>query len=355
MKTDPKVLLDKYKPKQLKIVTPDAQLCTARFSPDGKVLVAGSFVGTVRRFDPNADAFTELPELKIHHAFVQCLVFHPDSQRLFSADSWGNITCTGDIAAKETKTLWALPEAHGTWVRKLALSPDGTTLASASLDKTIKLWSVADGKKIGEFAVGADTLSVAFHPNGKSIVSGDLFGMVREWDVASSKSVREFDAKVFYKLDRIQDVGGVRCLLFSTDGKTLYAAGAQPTTGGFVQGIPVLMSFDWTTGKATQTLKFGADNEGYIHDLVWHPDGFLMLATSGQPGVGKLHFVQPDDEKPFFTTSFPNSHAVTLHPSGKRLVVSATNANSSGNGRVKGKTDKDYPANNSPLHVWQMG
>jgi hypothetical protein len=45
----------------------------------------------------------------------------------------------------------------------------------------------------------------------------------------------------------------------------------------------------------------------------------------------------------------PNCQSMALHPSGSRLVVAATNANSSGNGRVGSK--EIYPGNFSPLHV----
>jgi hypothetical protein len=49
----------------------------------------------------------------------------------------------------------------------------------------------------------------------------------------------------------------------------------------------------------------------------------------------------------------PNCHALAAHPDGKRVVVAATNANSSGNGRNLTK-EKAYPGNTSPLHVWQL-
>jgi hypothetical protein len=48
-----------------------------------------------------------------------------------------------------------------------------------------------------------------------------------------------------------------------------------------------------------------------------------------------------------------NCHALDLHPDGRRLVVSATNANSNGNGRRLGG-GTEYPGNWSPLHLWEM-
>ena len=149
-------------------------------------------------------------------------------------------------------------------------------------------------------------------------------------------------------------MGGVKCLILSGDGKTLFAGGAEPKTGGFVQTIPLLIAIDVATGKRTAQYKGASDNEGYVTDLAWHKDGYVIFTTSGQPGQGKFHIWKPGDEKTLFSGGkHPNCHSVALHPDGDRIAVSATNANSSGNGRVKG-TGGEYPANTSPIQVWSL-
>jgi hypothetical protein len=184
-------------------------------------------------------------------------------------------------------------------------------------------------------------------------VSGDLHGVVRQWELASGKSVREFDARSMYLYDRIQDVGGVRCLAFDRLGTTLACGGALPKGGGFVEATPLVLVFDWASGKLTHTLKGTSDNEGFVYDLHWHADGFLMGVTSGQPGQGKLFFQRPEDSQPFFVTpKMPNCHSLAIHPNGTRFVVCVTNGNSSGNGRSLTK-NKEYPGNFSPLYVWE--
>ena len=45
--------------------------------------------------------------------------------------------------------LLATLEGHTDFVNAVAASPDGKLIASASKDKTIKLWSLPDGKQIG--------------------------------------------------------------------------------------------------------------------------------------------------------------------------------------------------------------
>jgi hypothetical protein len=157
-----------------------------------------------------------------------------------------------------------------------------------------------------------------------------------------------------YRYDRMQDVGGVRCLAFDRAGATLACAGGQPSGGGFVQGVPLLLFFEWASGKATQSLKIGGEADGFVLDVAWHADGFAMAVTSGQPGNGKLFFHRLGDAQPFFLTpAMPNCHSLAVHPGGTRLVVSATNGGSNGNGRVLG-ANKEYPGNWSPLHVWDL-
>lgn len=349
MASDPKALLAKYQPKAGKPVDVNQQLCTIRMSPDGKTLAAGSFEGVVRRWDVGP-TFAELPAHKGHDGWVQCIAFHPDGKRLLSADSWGRLS-GWSVAEKEGKSLWSVKDAHDGWVHALAVSPDGKWVATGGRDKTIRLTSPENGKKVQVLNVGEDVLALAFHLDSKSLVSGDLKGVVKQWDLATGKPTREFDAKVMFLRDRIQDVGGVRAFQFTPDGKTLFAAGSQPKSGGFVQGISLILAFDWATGKGKQIYKGATDNEGYVYDMAWHPDGILMAVSSGQPGQGKLFFQHPDDAQPFFTQAIPNPHSLALH--GKRLIVSATNANSSGNGRNLGK-DKEYPGNFSPLHVYEL-
>ena len=346
---DPKNAL----PKTIKTLPLDQQLCQIRFSSDGKTLFAGSFEATVRRWEVSGDTLTELPVLKGHNGWVQSIGVHPAKNLLYSADSWGQLRgweCTG----KECKTLWSDEKAHDGWIHQLAVSIDGKVLATVGRDKTVRLTDSQTGQEISRLPDHReDVLAVAFHPDGKHFLSGDLKGIVKQWSLETKKVIREFDAKAMFLRDRIQDVGGVRCFAFDSKGETLFVGGSVPKTGGFVQGVNLLLSFNWADGKLKQTLKGTADTEGYIYELVWHLEGYLLGVSSGQPGNGKFFLQKPGEEKPFAVMPLQNCHSLTLHPDRKRVIVSSTNANSSGNGRQLGKA-KEYPGNSSPLYMIEL-
>ena len=330
---------------------PGVQVTRLRYSPDGKTLAAACFDGKVRRWDMTGKEPVELPAIGGHNAWVTSIEFAGTT--LLSADSWGRLTAT-DLDAKEPKRLWTVDAAHDGWLRGVAVAPDGSRLATCGKDGFVRLWACETGKIATELEVKSDVLSVCFATNGKTALAGDLFGIVREFALPGGKITRTFEAKELHRTDRVQDVGGARCLLLSGDGKTLFVAGGEPKTGGFVQAIPLLIAFDLASGKRVGQYRGAADNEGYVTDLAWHPAGFVAFTASGQPGQGKLHLWKPGDEKPLFTGGkLPNCHSVAIHPDEKTLAVSATNANSSGNGRVKGK-DGEYPANTSPIQLWSL-
>lgn len=351
---DTKELLKRYEPKQLKVLSTERQLFGSRFTPCGKFLISGGFDGLIHRWDATTDEFEPLPAIETHGGWTQAIAVDPASKRLFSGDSWGKLCCW-DLVDAQSKPQWTIDAAHESWLRAIAVSADGKLIATCGMDKRVRVRAADSGKLIRDFSGHTDDVfALAFHADNKSVVSGDLQGKIKQWDLSSGQQVREFDAGLLFAAHRLQDVGGVRVLALSPDNSQLVAAGTQPKNGGNVQGVPTILVFDWKSGKLVKTMEVGQASDVYVSDLQFHAAGFLIVTTSGNPGTGKLLYLHIKDQKPFFTsTKMANCKAVSVHPNGLRIAVTAVNRGSNGNGRRLGK-DGEYAGNSSPIHIFDM-
>ena len=85
---------------------------------------------------------------------------------------------------RTARLIKELPKAHANIVQWVAFSPDGKYLASASTDKTVKLWDAKDDKELKSFTGHKDSVySVAFSKDGAKLASCGNDGLIKIYDV----------------------------------------------------------------------------------------------------------------------------------------------------------------------------
>lgn len=207
-----------------------------------------------------------------HQENINQVRFSPDGQTIASA------------SADRTIKLWNLQgnclgtfQGHTKSVTSISFSPNDKIIASASLDKTIKLWDIddRDRKFQKNFNTGSVVASISFSSDGKTIASANGDSTVKLWTLNGDLSNKTLQGHKKAVLD----------VSFSPDGKTIASASADETVrlwnleDGTSQVFPHQAQVNRVAFSPTGQILASASEDKTIK--FWNLDGKLLQDLRG--------------------------------------------------------------------------
>jgi WD40 repeat protein/serine/threonine protein kinase len=189
------------------------------------------------------------------------LAFSPDGRLLAMPSGDNNDLIVGDASTGKVRRL----HGHSARILRLAFSRTGL-LASASEDKTVKVWNTTTGQEIWTLRDHLGPVyAVAFSPDGQLLASasGD---QVNVWNTTTRALLWTLPASINPKVPV--------ALAFSPDGGRLAGPGADNTA----------KVWDLTSGQEVATLR---GHTGQVFSVAFTPDG-RRLVTAGWEGTAKV-------------------------------------------------------------------
>ena len=261
---------------------PRIEITSLAFGPDGRFVVAGGAAG-----------YVGLARLDL------------------SQKQMGKKECAWKLVTK-LDTIQTGPEQGSTWkghwdrISNIAFSPDGTKVATAGEDRTVRVWDTGTGDSIGLPWQSHSRIveSVAFSPvhQDHRLVTGSRDGTIRLWDTRTGAPVGD---------PWFAHPGGVTAVDFHPKDHQVISAGRDGT----------LRLWDSKTGaQKGKPWSGGHMREVAILDAAFAPNGEHVISAGAD---GKLILWDAKQGQPLFDPWIGDEsgiESVAFSPNGDRIV-----------------------------------
>lgn len=267
-----------------------------------------------------------------HTGAVYLTSFSPDGKTLATA-SYDRTVRLWDVSDRARPEALGKPLVGGTsWVSSAVFSPDGRTLAGAGDDGKIRLWDVRDPghpKSLGAPLTGhrGTIYLIAFSPDGGTLASVGEDRTVRLWDMGDPAEPKPLGALTGH-------TAAVRSVAWSPDGHTLAAGGDDNT-------IRLWDTTDPRHPKAYDTVLTG--HTGLVHSVAFSPDGTELASGSSDDSIRLWDLEDPADAQQIgspLTGHTGPIWSVAFSPDGSTLAAASADSTAS----LWNVSDPAYPS-----------
>jgi WD40 repeat protein/transcriptional regulator with XRE-family HTH domain/energy-coupling factor transporter ATP-binding protein EcfA2 len=207
---------------------------------------------------------TSRVELVLHHdSSVWSVTFSPDGARIATASQ----DKTAKIWGAKTGQLLLTLKGHTDSVNSVIYSPDGKLIATASDDHTAKIWDAVTGKELLTLTGHtAQVWRIAFSPDGTRLATTSIDHTAKVWDVFTGKELQTFSGHENDVFD----------IAFNPDGKRI-------ATSGHDGNVRI-----WDAGSGSELLILPVEGGQQLRGVAFSPDGARVAVAGDGNGYVKI-------------------------------------------------------------------
>ncbi len=306
------------------------------FSENGRTLVGVDYEGLFTYWDINSQQIeSEQRQYTILDIYASTL--SQDGRTFITGREngeisiWNTQTGSRDAILKGHKPFFKWSKRNPR-IRALAFSPDRTTFASGSKDKTVRLWDTERRKRKATLkGHKAWVTAIAFSHNGDTVASGDSNGHIRIWDTRRKRLKTKLDSHT----------NSIISLAFSPDGR-IFASGSADGT---------IQLWDSNSWKEPVTLD--TDYTELVRAIAFSPDNTTVSTAMYNNTVQKYDAQTGDLLSNFNKANQQTTYSVAISPDASLLACHPVQGNIVFNAKEKWHMEYRYQGHEK-IQVWDL-